>query len=165
MIPDKPPFKCPSCRFSFSLPEGGIGNLPTNYFTFSLLNSPMSPLMLDDSEDLICEICDTQEATTFCKQCAQYFCDKCHKPHKKIKTTAHHQFISIEEALEGPARMRIPYCQKHPNQEIDSFCNGCREAICPACGIKFHSGHQFSPLKDVTNSFKQEISNKLKKVC
>jgi len=54
-----------------------------------------------DPNNVKCELCDENEATVKCKQCDQFQCDSCQKMHQKQKVSAHHQYISIDEALQG----------------------------------------------------------------
>ena len=108
-------------------------------------------------------------ATSHCVDCGAFFCDRCQKSHKKLKATAHHHFISLDDYFKvdpnpsSSARIgsknRISHCSEHPQQVIDSFCKTCMISICPSCAVKSHSGHHFSPIEEVIPGFIKSIKD------
>ena len=106
-----------------------------------------------------CDICENEDATMHCVDCNDNMGALCAAAHRRMKPTAAHQQISLEEALVGNATVkRIPRCQKHIGSEIDSYCKTCTEAICSKCGIEKHSGHSFCPLSQVTGPLQDQIA-------
>lgn len=136
--------------------------MATNYFTRSLVGIDYDSTQ--DPSSLICAICDESGGSTFCLQCAQFFCEGCQRAHKRARGTAKHEFISSEVALTDQGSIRVPTCPTHANQEITAFCLTCKEPICPECGIRSHSTHAFSELKDATLKFHQELKKMLETV-
>ena len=124
----------------------------------------------EDPKNMICEGCEENPAIEYCKDCSMAFCASCKKPHLKTKASAHHQFLSLDEALAsgggggGSAVSRITRCEKHPQQEINTYCHTDKQAICSECSVDFHKGHEVDRLMNVVQGFKLEISNLVKKV-
>ena len=112
------------------------------------------------------EICEDgdEDATSFYLQCFQYFCAGCQRAHKKPRTTAGHEFVSVEKALKGKMKASVVHCEKHPHQEINTYCHTDKQAICSECAIDFHKGHEVDRLAHVVQGFKEEISTLSKKV-
>ena len=122
---------------------------------------------------MLCEGCEENEANEFCKECSMAFCVNCKKIHLKPKMSAHHQFISIEEAMKpggtggggSGSMLRITRCEKHPHQEMNTYCHTDKLAICAECAIDSHVGHAVERLISVVQGFREEISQLVKKVC
>jgi len=106
-------------------------------------------------------------AIEYCKDCSLSFCAPCKKTHLKPKMSAHHQFISLDEAMAsggGGSVSKITHCEKHPHQVINTYCHADKQAICAECVVDFHVGHQVERLANVVQGFKQEISSLVSKV-
>ena len=184
---DKAPFKCPMCRAVFEVPttttdenqegNGTVSSLPSNHFVTSMLaaaatttslSSPLSKGQADPN-NVVCDICEKEQASEFCKECAQDICDTCKKRHLKTRANIHHQFTSLDEALTpgggGGLASRITPCEKHPQQEINSYCHTDQQAVCPECVVDTHLGHQVERLVNVMENHKTEISRLLNQVC
>jgi len=115
-----------------------------------------------------CELCEETAATVKCKQCDQFFCDTCQKIHQKLKISAHHQFVTVRDALKGGSSSsapRILRCQKHPQYEVNSYCKTDQTAVCPQCAIESHRGHDVDLLINISQGFKDTISTLVNKVC
>jgi len=113
-----------------------------------------------DPNNVKCELCEENEATVKCKQCDQFQCDACKKIHLRAKATSHHQYATIDEALQGGSASsapRILHCQKHPHLEVNSYCKTDQTAVCPQCVIDAHIGHDVSRLADISKGFKDSI--------
>ena len=112
------------------------------------------------------EICEDgdEDATSFYLQCFQYFCAGCQRAHKKPRTTAGHEFVSVEKALKGKMKASVVHCEKHPHQEINTYCLTDKQAICAECSVDFHKEHKVDRLANVVQGFKEEISTLVKKV-
>jgi len=81
--------------------------------------------------------------------------------------SAHHQFITTDEAMKGGATSstpRILHCQKHPHQEVNSYCKTDQTAVCPQCALDFYKGHDIDPLSTLSKGFKDTISTLVTKV-
>ena len=145
----------------------GVEDLPTNYFTAGVVTAAVKRESVDPN-NIVCESCETTQATEYCKDCAMSFCAGCKKMHLKPKVSAHHQFITIDEALQGGSASsapRIHHCQKHPHLEVNSYCKTDQTAVCPQCVVEFHQGHEFTLLSTLSQGFKDTISTLVNKVC
>ncbi|CAC5383352.1 unnamed protein product [Mytilus coruscus] len=65
--------------------------------------------MFQENKNLIlCYICLQEIATEFCRDCNQYFCDKCKLHHLKISSLSDHQFTSYDQR-EGQKRFHVEH--------------------------------------------------------
>ena len=118
-------------------------------------------------------LCELEDATTFCLICKEFYCDSCQKGHKKMKMSASHTFVSVDDGWKivsaststsdsaSALTVRSSHCLKHPQQEINTFCNNDQEFVCPQCAVQFHSGHTFTLLENLILKFKDEITPRL----
>ena len=121
--------------------------------------------------NVVCEGCEENEASEYCKECSMAFCATCKKTHLKPKVISRHQFIALDEARK-PGRgggsgssLRITRCEKHSHQEINTYCHTDKLAICAECVVDFHQEHKVERLSNVVQRFKDEISQLVEKVC
>ena len=152
--------------------------LPVNHFAFTMLAktsaaaSSSTSLSVGrdhaDPNNVVCEVCEENEAGAYCQGCDLDFCATCKKHHLKPKVSAHHTFISLDEAMKpgsvGGSVSRITRCEKHPQQEINTYCQVDKQAICFECIFDFHQEHKIERLVNVVQEFK-EISQLADKVC
>jgi len=110
------------------------------------------------------------EATSYCLDCQDYYCEACSKAHKIVKVTKDHQLILIEEMKDENQIKSITksnpqlYCQIHQQKEMELFCDDCKLTICSLCVDK-HSSHKISTLSStITGNEKQLLTNLIKKV-
>ena len=160
--------KCPLCRTVFehedntsSSSSSVASSLSSNYFVKNVLAAAGIGKEIDPN-NVICEICeDHEDAAAFCLQCLQYYCAGCQRGHKKQRSSTVHEFVSIEEALKGKMKPRVVHCEKHPHQEVNSYCRLDKQAICSECILDFHKGHDVDRLTAVAHQFKEEMSAKV----
>jgi len=60
---------------------------------------------------------------------------------------------------------RITRCEKHPQYEINTYCQTDKQAICAECILDFHKGHEVERLVNVVQGFEKEITQLVDKVC
>jgi len=175
--------KCPICRTPFQQNQNQnqkqqLSNLPTDSFLLNSLvtyNSLSNSISQQDNHNLMCSDGEN-EATFYCLDCQEYFCETCTTLHQKAKKTKkakkskNHKIIPIEELKEEDHIKLITksnpqiYCQVHEQKEIELFCDDCKLEICLLCLVK-HSPHKISTLS--TNNIgneKQLLTNLIKKV-
>ena len=143
-----------------------VEDLSTNYFTAGVVTASLRRESVDPN-NLKCQGCEENEATDYCKDCDLHFCSTCKKTHLRPKMSAHHQFITTDEAMKGGATSstpRILHCQKHPHQEVNSYCKTDQTAVCPQCAVDFHSGHNVGSLVNISKGFKDSISTLVNEV-
>jgi len=142
-------------------------SLPVNLFASSMFvnaTSSSSAAKVNPNE-IKCEICeDGEDATSFCVQCAQYLCAGCERAHKRLKGTTFHEVFSVDKALKGKMKNSVVHCEKHPQQEINTYCHTDKLAICSECSVDFHRVHEIERLINVVQGFREEISQPVDKV-
>ena len=159
--------KCPKCHGPFQVPLKGVEDLPTNYFTTSAVSAANDNAKVDPN-NVWCELCEENEATVKCTNCNQFQCDACKKMHLRTKGMTNHQYITIDEALQGGSASsapRILHCQKHPHLEVNSYCQTDQTAVCPQCVVDSHMGHDVGNLTNLSKGFKDAIFTLMNKVC
>jgi len=151
--------RCDQCRAPFTLPGlSGVALFSCNAFINSLVKTAKAHEG-DINRVVKCDICENEDATMHCVECDENACPICSLAHKKMKISASHQQIPLEEALAGNATLnRIPRCQKHIGYEVDTYCQTCNDAVCLKCLGEKHSGHTFCPLSQVTGPLQDQIA-------
>jgi len=157
---------CLKCQSPCEISLKGIDDLPTNYFTAGVVTAANTSAMIDPNK-VKCELCEETAATVKCTHCHQFQCDSCRRIHLKAKVSAHHQFVTVRDALKGgspSSAPRILHCQMHPHQEVISYCKTDQTAVCPQCVVDAHIGHDVGRLVNISQGFKDTISTLLHKV-
>jgi len=157
---------CLKCQSPCEIPLKGIEDIPTNHFTAGVVTAANTSAKIDPNK-VRCELCEETAATVKCTHCHQFQCDSCQRTHLKAKSSSHHQFVTVRDALKGGSTSsapRILHCQKHPHQEVNSFCKTDQTAVCAECVVDFHKGHDFDRLVNISNEFKDTISTLVNKV-
>jgi len=151
--------------------KGGITSFPRLYITSNVLSQKTELIKIKDPNDIKC-VCEENDATTFCSDCQEFYCEGCERGHKKGKATKSHSFFSVDDgwkmvsggASGDSSQQRSAHCLVHPHLQIDSYCNIDQEPICSKCAVEFHSGHTFTKLENLLINFKDEITPQLNQV-
>ncbi|XP_071125240.1 juxtamembrane domain-associated catenin-like [Mytilus edulis] len=91
--------------------------------------------MFQENKNLIlCYICVEEIATEFCRDCNQYFCDKCKLHHLRISSLRDHQFTSYDRG-EDQKRLHVEHGRgvvrkRFDNQDLSQECR----YLCIHCG-------------------------------
>ena len=131
------PFSCPECRKETTLPEGGVEELKTAFF-INRFKSKVSALeRVHGKVEVKCEECTDSgdRAEAFCRQCAVFICGECVKSHKRMKSLASHEVVTLEDLKQGRAReiaVKEPPSKKcHIHEEpLGIYCFDCSSLIC-----------------------------------
>jgi len=185
---------CPICRTPFqsnsksnsdtdSNPKYGelLANLSTDSFLLNNLNiynslKNSTPQQQEQEQQnkkkkqkLIC-IDGENEATSYCLDCQDYFCEMCSRSHQAVKILKNHQVIPINEMNdEDYQKISITklnpqiYCQIHQQEEIKLFCDDCRLPICSLC-VPQHPSHKVVIITDIVGNEKQSFINLINKM-
>jgi len=175
---------CPICRTPFPnsnsksklKPGELIANLSTDSFLLnnrniyhSLKNSIQHQQQREQKQQkqkkkkqkLMC-LDGENEATSYCLDCQDYFCEICIRSHKTMKMSKHHQIIPInemkdEDHLNSNSNSNNQlYCQIHQQKELELFCDDCKLPICPMC-VEEHPSHKILILSNVIEIEKQSL--------
>ncbi|XP_072182414.1 uncharacterized protein [Diadema setosum] len=131
---------CPICRKETPLPSGDVDKLQTNIPLSSLVDE----VKVTSPTCTVCEMDNKSPAVCYCQDCGKYMCKACEKSHSTWKPFFNHEVVSVSEVLSGKAPLKMRRkCKKHPNDDEECFCTGCREYVCCKCVMLKHSkaGH------------------------
>ncbi|XP_033641552.1 E3 ubiquitin-protein ligase TRIM56-like [Asterias rubens] len=139
---------CPLCRRDTPLPkEGVLLGLKGNFNLTALVEefTNQESLVRRQQSQIVCEVCEDEEANSRCIECKDYLCGECQKAHRRAVKTKKHEIATLEDLRSGKAcfkskmRDEIPKCQNHPTQEVVFFCTTCQVLICHVCTALDHS--------------------------
>ncbi|XP_072163059.1 E3 ubiquitin-protein ligase TRIM45-like [Diadema setosum] len=137
---DKETITCPICRKETLTPGGDVDKLQTNVPLSSLVDE----VKTKNPTCTVCEMDEKPASVSYCQDCGKYMCDSCEKGHSFWKPFSAHVVIAMSEVLSEKVQVnRRRRCKKHPNDDEECFCTGCREYVCCKCGMLRHSkaGH------------------------
>ena len=181
--------ECPTCHQTVPLDSGGVDSLPSDLFVSNMFDVMVSQQEEFENGDLQlnlhrdraigdqwCSSCDEgSQATSVCKNCHEYLCDRCVKAHQRVRLTKDHYierfalgpislpFRSVpqppllspplQHPSVGPSERQQHYCERHEHEVLRLFCDTCSQAICRECTMSEHVGHSFIYLQDaITDS-------------
>lgn len=162
--------RCPSCTHVTPLPGGDIKALPNNDLVQRLVIVKTLKEQ-QESNTLTCSACsransDSTEKldkpTAYCTDCEDTLCNQCCDAHRKIKVTAAHSLIKLDDDLEkfSEAMKTKPMnCEQHTAQPCSLYCQqpGCMIPICLMCAVLNHKGHHFTDLSNVAQQFRTQL--------
>ena len=144
--------------------------MPKNFFIEKLLS--IRNLSDHQNKAMICEVCEAagrtdtskNNATMFCVECQEKFCDDCSINHKNYKISRSHEQVKLDEGFtrntEGIIRTSAAAtCEKHKDKTLDVFCRDCKMAICVVCFIASHKQHDCSDISEVVDKMKQQMTS------
>ncbi|XP_028035606.1 E3 ubiquitin-protein ligase TRIM33 isoform X4 [Bombyx mandarina] len=124
------------------------------------------------SGDQQCNSCeDTEPATSYCVDCAEFICDNCVLAHQRLKITKDHTIKSKEEAVaelqaaQGSARnAHDMYCTEHVQERLSLFCETCDRLTCRDCQLQHHRDHKYQFSTEMAAQARSSISSLLSEV-
>ena len=155
---------CPECRQEFNVPDNGnLAALPTNF----RINSLLDVLVIKEcsTTGVKCGNCDKRSKENhYCFQCCEFWCGECITFHNRMKANKDHYALALEDfqdhdfenILKRPTFCAIP---GHGKKEIEFFCNICEVAICNACALTNHDGHEKILLEQAANERKLRVKS------
>jgi len=158
---------CPLCRTPFD--HQHLDKLSIDSFLLHSLKIHNNSNFHHNNQKLMC-LDGENEASSYCLDCQDYFCEICTKSHKTMKLSKNHQIILIEEIKEEENRKNSIsksnpqiYCQIHQQKEIELFCDDCRLPICSLC-VPQHPSHKVVIITDIVGNEKQSFIDLINKV-
>ena len=155
---------CPECRQEFNVPDNGnLAALPTNFRINSLLD--VLAIKECSTTGVKCGNCDKRSKENhYCFQCCEFWCGECITFHNRMKANKDHCALALEDLqdhdfeniLKRPTFCAIP---GHEKKEIEFFCNICEVAICNACALTNHDGHEKILLEQAANERKLRVKS------
>ena len=152
--------KCPTCKKTVSLPNGGVDALPEDLHKIRLASVSQYEVKLQGIEETACDRCietSNGPAVSFCVNSCEFLCKVCSKDHKTWRKTLNHELqpmgaLKSESQSTNSASLpsasllsSIPEqpkkCHVHPGKSLKYYCDTCSVLICRDCIIFEHSGH------------------------
>ena len=150
---------CPTCRNEIQLPQGGVQELPTNFFINNMLD--FITVQSFSSKPIDCTNCqDHSNAVARCGDCVEFLCEQCLAAHKRTKLTKEHEVLALKDlqSLDLQDKLHRPlYCSHHDREILKYYCETCDDPVCRECLIMEHREHAYGYLKDVNNKQRQEV--------
>ena len=86
----------------------------------------------------------------YCKNCELAMCNICYSYHLAFEPS--HQTLYGNDEND--------FCDYHPQQNLDFFCENCNVNLCAECGRKFHCGHNVIQLREYWEKVNSRIKFK-----
>ena len=161
---------CPTCRKTAQVPNKGPADLPTAFVINSLveIEEQLTKLSIEGKQ-ISCDNCSEGDATSYCKQCAIGFCEKCLAMHNGLKSNSKHQLIDMKDVVTTASQLLpdrediVMNCTDH-NEPLKVFCETCQELICLICTIRRHKDHNYDVVSDTFPKYRQDIEKVLEVV-
>ena len=160
---DKDFFSCPECRTDTKVSENDPHKLPTAFFVNRMKALYSKREKTTGKVKVECEQCSVQEAIAFCRQCAEFICEKCNEAHKRMKAFSSHRVSTLEE-LRGRSSKQLPpeklpspsACSVH-DEPVKLYCYNCECLICRDCIVIDHKAHKYEFVKRVAPEVKDKL--------
>ncbi|XP_038054607.1 E3 ubiquitin-protein ligase TRIM56-like, partial [Patiria miniata] len=166
---------CPLCRRETMLKGSGVADLPNN-FAFSALVEEVTmqeKLLKGQGSEIKCQACDEEnQAISRCIDCDHFLCQECQKAHKRMTVMKSHKIYTLAQLRSGEIvyksklREEVPKCGKHPDQNLNVYCNTCEEVICLMCTVLDHEKpkHSFIGLPEAYEKCKKKVEELVAKI-
>jgi len=165
---------CPLCKQVFSIPSGGVRDLPDNSFIHQLLQvNSVRPTITtgvqESDRPISCEWCSDNEAavkaTSYCIECDQHICDRCSMTHKKAKVSRYHQVVSSADipSSKEKSKLAVSYCDQHTDEQNRLYCYDCKMVMCHKC-VNKHNQHKLSDVNESAETLLKQLKVDVHKV-
>jgi len=157
---------CPMCRKEFLIPSDGLVGLQHHFFIERLVD--VLKAFSEDTEDEPCAVCleeseedldKTPVATMYCVDCNQKLCERCSRPHRRMKGGAHQVKALGAEVEQELIQLRGSSCDKHKSEQVKLYCYDCNENICLMCSAVKHRNHNSVEITEAADSFGSRIDH------
>ena len=154
--------QCPNCRQPTTLPQNGVPGLQGAFHIHHLFDIQSALKKVTESQESLCDKCQREKATHFCRNCGDFICQVCVMVHQTWKELSSHEVITIQQLTSDaaklvPSKKQAMPCPKHPAKELDLYCETCEELICRDCIVKVHRDHQYDLVGDAFPKHKDVI--------
>ena len=137
---------CPTCKDRF--PQD-INQLPIN-LRLSHLTKRTTYETQAEGGNVKCEACDesSNDATSFCCNCCEFYCAKCKNDHQKFLKQEEHEMIELAAFKKGEFKIQSPplKCSLH-KEKLIMICDDCETLICMCCAQTDHQEHKKSSIE------------------
>ncbi|XP_041353036.1 E3 ubiquitin-protein ligase TRIM9-like isoform X2 [Gigantopelta aegis] len=157
--------KCPICHKSVFLDDTGAQSLPPNKVLEAIVDKYYNQHKHDEVK---CEMCEdgSTDATTMCKQCEVFYCDKCRDScHPPRGPLAKHNLVDPTQGkniLRTKNKNKEVKCAEHGDEQLSMYCVVCKIPVCFTCAQDGrHLSHDVQALGALCKSQKNELSQNL----
>ncbi|XP_033757676.1 uncharacterized protein LOC117340035 [Pecten maximus] len=151
-------FRCPLCKTESKLPENGPEAFEKNCFVGDVREGQG-----DGKVKHSCDVCgEKSKAASFCYECNQKLCKFCVTFHEKLQATKDHNVAGLDESGARKVK-RKPKCPAHDKNELQYFCEECKELICIDCNMTSHKRHKSRDVVEVADEFRRELALEINK--
>ena len=154
---------CPECRKEAKIPEGGVKELPNNFFINRLVDDLILKKKVDGEQKVKCDKCNYEDdpVVTFCPNCNFFFCLACNDHHTRSKLYHGHAVVPLTELKSNKdaptqAEVKIPLCKEH-DEQLKYYCETCDQLVCMYCTVKKHNGHDHDSVKQMATKHRNEL--------
>ena len=155
------------CAEKFQIPASGLEGLQHHFFLQRLVDvrKVESSAQMDE---VPCEVCGedsdedsdkTPTATMYCVDCNQKLCERCSRPHRKMKGGAHQVKSLGVEVEQELIQLRASSCEKYKDEQVKLYCHDCKENICLMCSAVKHRNHNSIEIPEVADTFRLRIDD------
>ncbi|EGT57218.1 hypothetical protein CAEBREN_06972 [Caenorhabditis brenneri] len=133
---------CPTCR---TLTMADRKQLPSNWSLMNLISErkkqkALEPVIVEDPA-VPCVENAQHEASVYCKECAETYCESCFITSHKPKVMSGHTKLPVTDKPTPPYM-----CPQHPEREAEficqtSDCNEFSNLLCSECLLTHHKDH------------------------
>ncbi|GFN84113.1 tripartite motif-containing protein 56 [Plakobranchus ocellatus] len=154
-------FRCPHCRSDVCVPNGGIKDLPINFYIISLQDE-LGSLGYSGK----CDVCkrDWLVAQFRCIDCDLDICRFCIHAHRLETHTEPPKILRVESQRNTNQYTSCHICAEHPDETQQLFCTTCKQAICIRCSCSGHKQHSVIPLSVKLQESQVYLQKKLDKL-
>ena len=164
--------RCPNCRRSTLLPANGVSGLQPAFHIhhlFEIRDALQKVKQGQEGQKTLCGKCKKREVNGFCRDCGKFVCEACIEVHKTWEEYSTHKVISLEQLKSDATEMvpptkKILYCSKHPEKELDLFCETDKELICRDCIVKTHRDHKYDLVSEALPKHRDAVASHLEPV-
>ncbi|XP_046542332.1 transcription intermediary factor 1-alpha-like isoform X3 [Haliotis rubra] len=113
---------------------------------------------------IFCTDCpDENEAESRCQECSSYLCTACRSAHRRLRFSKDHTIITLDELFRDPQAnfKRSHFCQYHPAQQIEFYCNTDEQLCCVSCCVVDHKDHEIRKLENAADAERATIEKQI----
>ncbi|XP_038054706.1 E3 ubiquitin-protein ligase TRIM71-like [Patiria miniata] len=101
--------------------------------------------------------------------CDHFLCQECQKAHGRMTLMKSHKIYTLAQLQSGQIvyksklRDEVPKCCKHPDQNLNVYCNSCERVICTTCSVLDHAKHSLTGLPEAAEKCKKKVTDMVRK--
>ena len=154
---------CPECRKTSGVPNGGVKQLPNNFFINRLLDEVALKRKVEGEEEAKCDQCTRNDPVkALCLDCGEFICNHCLEHHKYRKEYQNHNMMPLnelrskKEGITIKPKSKFALCQEH-KLELNFYCETCDQLVCHYCIMKDHLKHDHDTVKKMAIKHRKEL--------